>query len=98
MAASIPLDSFIHSILSHPCPFRVTFEGVPVFLCTFHVLQAWLRNIRCKLHNKAKAKEAFDALYSIMYLKAVGTSEHRAAAVQEGMCAFEEAFISGCPD
>jgi hypothetical protein len=66
---------------------------VPVFLCTFHVLQAWLKNIRCKLH-KVKAKEAFDALYSIMYLKVVGTSEHRAAAVQEAMRAFREAFVS----
>jgi hypothetical protein len=74
--------------------FRVSFEGVPVFLCTFHVLQAWLKNIRCKLSNKARAKEVFDALYSILYLKAVGTSEDRGAAVQQAMCAFRAAFAS----
>jgi hypothetical protein len=70
------------------------FEGVPVFLCTFHVLQAWLKNIRCKLSNKARAKEVFDALYSILYLKAVGTSEDRGAAVQQAMCDFRAAFAS----
>jgi hypothetical protein len=77
------------------CTFRVSFEGVPVFLCTFHVLQAWLKNIRCKLSNKARAKEAFNAVYSILYLRAVGTSEDRAAAVEQAMCAFRAAFASG---
>jgi hypothetical protein len=57
--------------------FRVSFEGVPVFLCTFHVLQAWLKNIRCKRSNKARAKEVFETLYFILHLKAVRTSEDR---------------------
>jgi hypothetical protein len=42
----------------------------------------------------AKAKEAFEAMYSILYLKAVGTSEDRAAAVQEAMRALREVFVS----
>jgi hypothetical protein len=54
--------------------------------------QDWVKNIRCKLHNKNNYKEAFDAMYSILFLKAVGMSRDCAAAVQQAMCAFWEAF------
>jgi hypothetical protein len=35
---------------------RVSFEGVQVFLCTFNVLQAWLKNMHFKLSIKARAR------------------------------------------
>jgi hypothetical protein len=46
------------------------------------------RNIRCKLSNKARAKKAFDALYSILYLKAVRKSKDCGAAVQQALIAY----------
>jgi hypothetical protein len=69
---------------AHPCigQFREAIKGVPLFLCTFHVLQDWVKNIRCKLHNKNKYRKTFDAMYSILFLKVVGMSRDCAAAVQ----------------
>jgi hypothetical protein len=44
--------------------------------------------------QQGQGKEVFNALYSILYLKAVGTSEDRGAAVQQALCAFRAAFAS----
>jgi hypothetical protein len=46
---------------------------VPVFLCTFHVLKAWLEQLRHKVKDKARYTEAFQALQGIMYHVAAGS-------------------------
>ena len=64
----------------------------PVLLCLWHATKAWLEQLRAKLHDKSRFREAFDSLYAIMFLKAAGTREQRLAALQESIDALEEDF------
>jgi hypothetical protein len=73
--------------------YRIVFD-VPVFLCVFHVLQAWLLQIRNKLRDKGRLKEAFDALYNILYLRAIGTFLERCAAVDQAIADFKQVFAT----
>lgn len=65
---------------------------VPVLLCLWHATKAWLEQIRNKLVNKQRCKEAFDTLHDIMYLKATGTLAQRCAAVDAAIEQFKETF------
>jgi hypothetical protein len=68
--------------------------GVPVFLCIFHVFQAWIAEVRKRLSLKGKAtnKEAMNNLRGIVYLDAEGTSEQCLAQVDTKIAEFKVAF------
>lgn len=66
--------------------------GCPVLLCTWHATKAWLEQLRNKLRDKSRFREAFDTLHNIMLLKATGTREQRLAALDASITNFEEAF------
>jgi hypothetical protein len=55
--------------------------GIPVFLCVFHVLEAWLVQLRQKLDEKKCFEEAFQKLHAIMYEDLEGTREEMILAV-----------------
>jgi hypothetical protein len=59
------------------------FPGVPVYLCVFHVLQAWLLKVREKLKKKSLFKKAFGCLHALVYLRTNGCYEERMQAVQQ---------------
>jgi hypothetical protein len=68
--------------------------GIPVFLCTFHVFQAWIVEVRKRLSLKGKAryKEAMTRLRGLVYLDAEGTAEQRLAQVDTKIAEFKAAF------
>ena len=66
--------------------------GCPIFLCLWHGTKAWLEQLRRKLVNKERIREAFQALYGIMFLRAAGSREERLAAVNAKIAAFKSAF------
>lgn len=72
--------------------YRAVFPGAPVYLCTFHVLQAWLKQLRVKIRAKQHFKEAFQMLRGVMYLKASGTEAERMAAVDRSLEDVKAAF------
>jgi hypothetical protein len=47
----------------------------------FHVLKAWLVQLRQKLNKKKRFEEAFQKLHAIMYEKLEGTREEMILAV-----------------
>jgi hypothetical protein len=65
---------------------------VPVFLCTFHVLKAWLEQLRHKVKDKARYTEAFQALRGIMYQVAAGSFEERMAVIDGAIALFKKQF------
>jgi hypothetical protein len=75
---------------------REVFQDVPVFLCAFHVIQAWIKHINSKLRNKSRKEEAFDSLHDILYLRAVGSEQDHAEAIQAAIMKFE-AFQAESP-
>jgi hypothetical protein len=84
---------YADSLQTTKLAYRSVFD-VPVFLCVFHVLQAWLLQVRNKLRDKGRFKEAFDALYNILYLRATGTFLERSAAVDQSIADFKQAFAT----
>jgi hypothetical protein len=82
-AHSSDCDAFCRSIF-----------GIPVFLCTFHVFQAWIVEVRKRLSLKGKArcKEALTSLKGLVYLGAEGTAEQRLAQVDTKIAEFKVAF------
>lgn len=73
---------------------RAVFPGAPVYLCTFHVLQAWLKQLRVKVCSKQRFLEAFQMLRRVMLLEASGSEADRMAAVDREVKAFKEAFAT----
>jgi hypothetical protein len=63
----------------HACR-RVFGEECKVFLCLFHVLKAWLENLRKKLSDKSRFREAFEMLRGIVYWQRPGAPEEEKAA------------------
>jgi hypothetical protein len=59
---------------------RVFNQECKVFLCHFHVLKAWLENLRRRLSDKSRFTEAFDMLRAIVYWKQPGASQEEKAA------------------
>lgn len=64
----------------------------PTILCTFHVTKAWIEQLRKKLVDKTRFTETFDGLYSIMHLKAAGTTVERSAAIDAALAKFAKQF------
>lgn len=60
--------------------------------CNWHTLKCFAEQLRCKLADKTRYREAFDALYGIMYLKHNGTEAEQMAAVDASIASFKEAF------
>jgi thioredoxin-related protein len=58
------------------------------------VLKAWLEQLRRKLQDKTRFRQAFDQLYAIVYMRAQGSTEARQAAVADRIRAFKESFRS----
>jgi hypothetical protein len=75
---------------------RCVFD-IPVFLCLFHVLQAWLLKVRIKLRNKSRFEEAFNMLYSLVYIHAPGTHEDSVLLLEARIVAFKAAFVDEQP-
>lgn len=65
---------------------------IPVYLCTFHVCQAWLLKVRIKLKEKSRFEQAFGMLYNLIYLHASGTQEEMMIAVDSAINAFKAEF------
>jgi hypothetical protein len=76
----------------HVCR-RVYGEECKVFLCLFHVLKAWLENLRKKLSDKSRFREAFDMLRGIVYWQRQGaTEEEKAASINHLIDEFRKTF------
>jgi hypothetical protein len=58
------------------------------------VLKPWLDQLRKKLRDKSRFREAFVSLYAIVYLKVQGTVEERTSAVSNHIQRFKQAFSS----
>jgi hypothetical protein len=66
--------------------------GIPVFLCTFHVCQAWLLKVRIKLKDKSRFEQAFGMLHSLAYLHSSGTLDEMMQVVDNAIGEFETKF------
>jgi hypothetical protein len=65
------------------------------FLCLFHVLKAWLENLRRRLTDKSRFREAFDTLSKIVYWKRPGASqEEKAATINFLISEFRRTFAA----
>jgi hypothetical protein len=71
---------------------RSVFPEASVFLCTFHVFQAWLKQLRVKMRNKARIKEAFQVLHAVACLHSRGSWEERVAEIDSAIGAFKAEF------
>jgi hypothetical protein len=60
----------------------------------FHVLKAWLVQLRQKLNEKKRFEEAFQKLHAIMYEDLEGTREEMILAVRAKLAKYKEAFAS----
>jgi hypothetical protein len=67
---------------------------IPVFLCLFHVLQAWLLKA---LRKKARFEKAFNMLYSLVYIHAPGTHEDPMLLLEARIAAFKVACVEEHP-
>jgi hypothetical protein len=76
---------------------RSSVFGIPVFLCLFYVLQAWLLKVRIKLRNKSRFEEAFNMLYSLLYTPATGTHDDRMKLLEARIAVFKAAFVDEKP-
>jgi hypothetical protein len=73
------------------------FDIPPVFLCAFHVLQAWLLKVRSKLRNNLVFEEAFNMLHSLVYIRAPGTHEDSVLLLDARIVAFKAACVDEQP-
>jgi hypothetical protein len=73
---------------------RIVFgDNTKVFLCLFHVLKAWLENLRRKMINKSRFREAFETLKSIVYWRKPGASdEEKRSEIDRLIDEFRETF------
>jgi hypothetical protein len=64
-----------------------------VFLCLYHVMKAWLENIRRKLSAKSRVTEALEMLKKIVYWRKPGASEdERRSGIDRLVDEFKETF------
>lgn len=66
--------------------------GVPVFLCTFHVMQSLAKNLQIKVTNKTELKAMSDALHQMIRINDLGPGNHSIAAMQRRMKPEFDAF------
>jgi hypothetical protein len=82
----------------HDCCNRCrSVSGIPVFLCTFHVCQAWLLKVRIKLKIKSRFEQAFGMLHSIAYLRFSGTPDEMLRGVDDAIEDFKATFSDEKP-
>lgn len=63
----------------------------------FHVLKAWLEQLRKKMRNKSRFHEAFKMLHNVVYFQAFGSAEFKAAAVVAEFNKFKQTFADTEP-
>jgi hypothetical protein len=71
--------------------------GIPVYLCTFHVCQAWLLKVRIKLKDKSRFEQAFGMLHSLAYLRTSGTPYEMLQDVDDAIKNFKTTFSDEKP-
>lgn len=64
-----------HHLDSGPC--RTVFPEMPILLCLFHVLKAWMEQLRSKVRSKDKFSKVLKALYALVLFCATETAEQR---------------------
>ena len=67
-------------------------SDLPVFLCTWHVTRAWLKQLRAKLKSKSRFQETFNALHKLMYMKGGESQEKTQELIQEAIHSFKARF------
>lgn len=77
-----------------PRPCRAVWPGIDVFLCIWHVLAAWSKQLRQKLGpgKGARFQQAFDAMYAMMMMRALPTPEATLAALSAMADTFADTF------
>lgn len=78
------------------CVHRQAFNGqCKPLLCSWHATKCWLEQLRNKLVDKSRFREAFDCLYAVMYLRArtTDTDAQCLAAIDDQLAAFRTAFV-----
>lgn len=71
---------------------RTVFPGLPVYLCTWHVTKAWVKQIRSKVKTGAQFQRAFTGLHKIMTMPAAGDRAATLRALNEKLDAYEAEF------
>lgn len=61
-------------------------------VCCWHSTKAWLEELRPKLEDKTRFREAFDMLHDIMFMRPTGPYDERLAAVTQAITDFKAAF------
>lgn len=74
---------------------RCALPNAVVLLCVWHVINAWLKQLRCKLRNKALYQHFFKLMHSgIMYMKANKNASRE--QVQRAVQAAVDKFVQEC--
>jgi hypothetical protein len=66
-----------------------------VFLCLYHVMKAWLENLRRRLSQKSRFTEAFEMMKKMVYWQQQGAStEEQRSGIDRLVTEFREVFVA----